>query len=131
MTNLRFDMTTLLVPDYDAGIAFYRDALGFTLIEDADLGGGKRWVIVAPGDGGRILLAKAVSDEQVSAIGNQTGGRVGFFLVTDDFQTTFAQFTTNGVTFHEEPRHEAYGTVAVFSDPFGNCWDLIEHKKAA
>jgi len=131
VTNLRFDMTTLLVPDYDAGIAFYRDALGFALVEDTDLGGDKRWVIVAPGDGGKLLLAKAVSDEQVSAIGNQTGGRVGFFLVTDDFQATYAQFTTNGVTFHEEPRHEAYGTVAVFSDPFGNRWDLIEHKKAA
>lgn len=118
----------LVVPDYDSGIAFYRDALGFDLIEDTDLGDGKRWVVVGPEDGARLLLAKAANDTQRAAIGNQTGGRVGFFLETDGFDETHARFTAAGVTFHESPRQEPYGTVAVFSDPFGNRWDLIQPK---
>jgi catechol 2,3-dioxygenase-like lactoylglutathione lyase family enzyme len=121
---------TLVVPDYEAGIAFYRDALGFALIEDTDLGNGKRWVVVGPENGARLLLARAADDAQAAAIGNQTGGRVAFFLETDDFTGTHARFTAAGVAFHEEPRHEPYGTVAVFSDPFGNRWDLIEPKAA-
>ena len=127
-TTLTLATITLLVPDYDAGIAFYRYALGFALIEDTDLGSGKRWVVVGPENGARLLLAKASGDVQRAAIGNQTGGRVSFFLETDNFADTHARFTAAGVTFHEEPRHEPYGTVAVFSDPFGNRWDLIEPK---
>lgn len=128
MTTLTFAMTTLVVPEYDAGIAFYVGALGFTLVEDTDLGDGKRWVVIKAPGGGRLLLAKAADDAQRAAIGNQACGRVAFFLHTDHFIDTHARFTTAGVTFHEEPRHETYGTVAVFSDPFGNRWDLIEPK---
>jgi uncharacterized glyoxalase superfamily protein PhnB len=82
--------------------------------------------VVGPAGGANLLLAKAADDSQSAAIGNQTGGRVSFFLETDDFVATHARFVAAGVTFHEEPRHEPYGTVAVFSDPFGNRWDLIE-----
>lgn len=124
----RLALTTLVVPDYDAGIALFVGALGFELIEDSDMGGGKRWVVVGGKDGGRLLLARAADDAQTAAIGNQTGGRVGFFAHTDDFTSTQARLVDAGVTFHEEPRHESYGTVAVFSDPFGNRWDLIEPK---
>ncbi|MEM6585836.1 MAG: VOC family protein [Pseudomonadota bacterium] len=119
---------TLVVPDYDAGVAFYRDALGFDLVEDTDLGGGKRWVVVAPHKGAALLLAKATDEAQRAAIGNQTGGRVSFFLHTDDFADTHARFVDAGVSFLEQPRTEPYGKVAVFSDPFGNRWDLIEPK---
>ncbi len=119
---------TLVVPDYDAGIAYYLDQLGFDLIDDVTLGDGKRWVVVGPASGARLLLAKATNDAQTAAIGNQTGGRVAFFLETDDFAETHARFVAAGVEFLEEPRHEAYGTVAVFSDPFGNRWDLLERK---
>ena len=119
---------TLVVPDYDAGIAFYRDALDFTLVEDTDLGGGKRWVVVAPQGGAALLLAKAADEAQTAAIGNQAGGRVSFFLHTDDFAESHARFVAAGVNFLESPRHEPYGIVAVFSDPFGNRWDLIEPK---
>ncbi|MEM6908576.1 MAG: VOC family protein [Pseudomonadota bacterium] len=122
---------TLVVPDYDAGIAFFVHALGFDLIEDTDLGEGKRWVIVSPTGGARLLLAQAADDQQRAAIGNQTGGRVAFFLETDNFAETHARFTQANIEFVEAPRHEPYGTVAVFSDPFGNRWDLIEYKKAA
>ncbi len=117
---------TLVVPDYDAAIAFYRDAMGFDLIEDTDLGGGKRWVLVAPAGGQtRLLLAKAVTDRQRAAIGAQTGGRVSFFLHSDDFSADHARLQAAGVVFEETPRHEPYGTVAVFRDPFGNRWDLL------
>ena len=122
---------TLIVPDYDAGVEFYVNRLGFDLIEDTDLGGGKRWVVVGPKGGANLLLAKAANDSQSAAIGNQTGGRVAFFLETDDFVATHARFVAAGVTFHEEPRHEPYGTVAVFSDPFGNRWDLLQRKEPA
>ena len=122
---------TLVVPDYDAGIAFYVGALGFDLIEDIDLRNGKRWVVVRPNNGAALLLAKAADEAQRAAIGNQSGGRVSFFLHTDDFADTHARFTAAGVTFLESPRTEPYGTVAVFSDPFGNRWDLIEPKALA
>ncbi|MCZ8368348.1 MAG: VOC family protein [Porphyrobacter sp.] len=124
----RLALTTLVVPDYDAGIAFFVGALGFDLIEDSDMGGGKRWVVVGGKDGGRLLLARAANDVQVAVIGNQTGGRVGFFAHTDNFTGTQARLVEGGAIFHEEPRHESYGRVAVFSDPFGNRWDLIEPK---
>ncbi|MEL6436140.1 MAG: VOC family protein [Pseudomonadota bacterium] len=118
---------TLVVSDYDAAIAFYCDALGFSLLEDTDLGGGKRWVRVAPQDAQTaLLLAKADGPQQQAAIGNQTGGRVGFFLQTDDFERDHDVFKDRGVVFIEAPRHETYGIVAVFADPFGNLWDLIE-----
>jgi len=133
VTNVRLALTTLVVPDYDAGIAFFVGALGFDLIEDTEMGGGKRWVVVGAGDakdcGGRLLLARAANDAQTAAIGNQTGGRVGFFAHTDDFAGTHARLVDAGAKFEEEPRHESYGTVAVFSDPFGNRWDLIEPKE--
>jgi len=123
---MRIGAVTLLVRDYDKAIAFYVDALGFDLLEDTDLGGGKRWVRVAPkGAETCLLLAKATTPEQVARIGDQTGGRVGFFLHTDDFARVHAAMLAKGVRFLEAPRHEAYGSVAVFVDPFGNRWDLI------
>jgi catechol 2,3-dioxygenase-like lactoylglutathione lyase family enzyme len=120
----------LLVADYDEALAFYRGRLGFELIEDTALGGGKRWVVVAPpgGNGARLLLALADGAAQQATIGNQTGGRVGFFLKTDNFSRDFARFSASGVHFLEAPRHEAYGSVAVFEDLYGNRWDLIEPK---
>lgn len=123
-------MTTFLVPDYDEAIVFFRDALGFTLHEDSDLGGGKRWVVMAGASGGKLLLARAANDDQRAAIGCQAGGRVGWFLQSDDFAADHRRIAAWGVEFTEEPRHEAYGTVAVFRDPWGNPWDLIEHRKA-
>lgn len=117
----------LIVPDYDAGIAFYRDVMGFDLIDDTDQGNGKRWVLIAPPGGQtRLLLARAVDDTQRASIGNQTGGRVGFFLHTDNFAADHARLLAAGVTFEEAPRYEAYGIVAVFRDPFGNRWDLLQ-----
>ena len=122
---------TLVVPDYDAGIDFYVGKLGFELIEDTALNATKRWVRVAPkGAQTALLLARADGSEQDAAVGNQTGGRVGFFLHTDDFARDHAAMLEKGVTFREAPRYEAYGTVAVFEDPFGNLWDLIEPKLA-
>ncbi len=119
---------TFLVPNYDEGIAFFTEALGFELVEDTPLGGGKRWVLVRPsgGNGASLLIAEATDDAQRAAIGRQTGGRVGFFLHTDNFARDHRQMLDRGVEFLEEPRFEAYGTVAVFRDPFGNSWDLIE-----
>lgn len=120
----------LVVRDYDAAIAFYTQKVGFDLIENTDMGGGKRWVIVAPKGAKetRVLLAQASNDDQSNAIGNQTGGRVGFFLNTDDFARDHARMVEAGVTFLEEPRYEPYGTVAVFEDLYGNKWDLLELK---
>ena len=132
MTNLTLTTVTLVVPTYDVGIAFYVGALGFTLLEDTDLGGGKRWVVVGPSGGGaNLLLAQPKNPAERAAIGNQTGGRVAFFLETDNFVDTHSRFMAAGVTFLEQPRYEPYGTVAVFADPFGNRWDLIERKTAA
>jgi catechol 2,3-dioxygenase-like lactoylglutathione lyase family enzyme len=118
----------LVVADYDEAIEFYRDKLGFSLLADTPLGPGKRWVLVAPpgGNGARLLLAKADGAEQLAAIGNQTGGRVVLFLETQDFAGDFARMSEKGVTFLEAPRHEPYGSVAVFADLYGNKWDLIE-----
>lgn len=123
-------LLALVVPDYDAAIAFYCGALGFTLVEDNGLEDDKRWVVVRPpgGDGASLLLARAADARQAGAVGNQAGGRVGFFLNTDDFARDHAAYVARGVVFEEAPRHEAYGTVAVFRDPFGNRWDLIQHR---
>ncbi|OCO98325.1 MULTISPECIES: VOC family protein [unclassified Ensifer] len=118
----------LVVPDYDAGIAFYCGKLGFDLVEDTVLDDNKRWVVVRPKGAVEtaLLLAKADGERQQAAIGNQTGGRVGFFLFTDDFARDHAAMLAEGVVFLETPRHEPYGTVAVFTDPFGNHWDLLQ-----
>lgn len=117
----------IVVRDYDEAIAFYRDVLGFRLIEDTRLDEKKRWVVVAPPAGEtRLLLARAANEEQVSRIGNQTGGRVFLFLHTDDFHRDHRAWSARGVEFMGEPRVEPYGTVAVFRDLYGNLWDLIE-----
>lgn len=117
----------LVVADYDEAIAFFVGCLGFSLLIDDDLGHGKRWVVVAPAGGGaRLLLARADGAGQQARVGDQTGGRVGFFLETDDFARDHAAFLERGVRFLEEPRRESYGTVAVFEDLYGNRWDLIE-----
>ena len=120
-------LVALVVPDYDEAIDFYVGKLAFELLEDTDLGDGKRWVRVAPrGAATALLLARAATPAQQAAIGNQTGGRVGFFLETDDFDRDYEAFCAKAVKFLEAPRHEAYGIVAVFTDPFGNRWDLLE-----
>ena len=118
---------TLVVPDYDAAIAFYCDCLGFDLVEDTALTPDKRWVMVRPPGGAQtaLLLARAATPQQAQAIGNQTGGRVGFFLETADFDADYAAMRAKGVPFEQAPRTEPYGTVAVFRDPFGNRWDLL------
>jgi catechol 2,3-dioxygenase-like lactoylglutathione lyase family enzyme len=120
----------LVVRDYDDAIAFFTGKLGFVLVEDTDLGGGKRWVLVRPpnSQGTSLLLARAVNAEQESRIGNQTGGRVFLFLHTDDFWRDYHAMRLRGVRFREEPREEAYGTVAVFEDLYGNKWDLLQLK---
>lgn len=129
MARQRLSTISLLVPGYDAGIAFYVGQMGFRLLEDADMGGGKRWVRVAPeGAETAFLLAEAKGPDQIAAIGNQGGGRVWLILQTDDFAGDHARMLAKGVTFEEDPRHEPYGTVAVFRDPFGNRWDLIQFK---
>ncbi|MGQ4712988.1 VOC family protein [Streptomyces anulatus] len=122
-------LVTLVVRDYDEALAFYRDALGFELVEDADRGDGTRWVVVRPrgaGPGTGLLLARAKDGAQSEAVGAQTGGRVGFFLHTEDFAADHARMTAAGVRFLEEPRHETYGSVAVFEDLYGNRWDLLQ-----
>ncbi|CDM56157.1 MULTISPECIES: VOC family protein [Rhizobium] len=122
-------LVTLVVDDYDHAKDFYCGALGFDCLQDDRQPEGKRWVVVKPkgGDGAAFLLAQAANDQQKAAIGNQTGGRVGFFLKSDDFARDHASMLAKGVHFLEAPRHEVYGTVAVFSDPYGNTFDLIEH----
>jgi catechol 2,3-dioxygenase-like lactoylglutathione lyase family enzyme len=124
----RLATVTLVVRNYDEAISWYVGKLGFSLAEDVDLGGGKRWVTVAPssGQGARLLLAEASDDAQRSRIGDQTGGRVFLFLETEDFARDHAAMLEKGVAFREAPRFEAYGTVAVFADLYGNLWDLIE-----
>lgn len=121
----------LVVRNYDEAIAFYTRVLGFNLIEDTDLGGDKRWVLVAPpgSTGTALLLAQAASPEQASRIGNQTGGRVFLFLHTDDFWRDYRMLQSRNVQFVRDPKEEEYGIVAVFADLYGNLWDLIERKK--
>jgi len=123
-------LVSLLVDDYDTAIAYYTGVLGFDLLEDADRGNGKRWVRVAPRGSKEtgLLLAQASDDAQRARIGDQHGGRVGFFLQTDDFRRDHRAMTSNGVEFLETPREEDYGIVAVFRDRYGNKWDLLELK---
>jgi len=131
LAGRRIATVALVVADYDEAIRWYVERLGFVLAEDVDLGGGKRWVVVAPaGDrSARLLLAKADGEIQAARIGDQTGGRVFLFLETDDFARDHAAMLACGIKFREAPRHEAYGTVAVFADLYGNLWDLIEPKR--
>ena len=130
MSGRRLATVALVVGDYDEAIAWYTEKLGLALAEDADLGGGKRWVTLSTGtSGARLLLAKAEGEGQLSRIGDQTGGRVFLFLETDDFDRDHEAMLAKGVSFREEPRHEPYGTVAVFADLYGNLWDLIEPKR--
>jgi catechol 2,3-dioxygenase-like lactoylglutathione lyase family enzyme len=120
---------SIIVDDYDKAIGFYRDIMGFTLIEDTNISDDKRWVVLNSGENGtQILLAKASGPRQIAAIGNQFGGRVGLFLRTNDFDAIYQKLKSNNVKFHEEPRDEKYGKVVVFEDIYGNKWDLIEPK---
>ena len=122
-------MITIVVDDYDVAIKHYVEDLGFMLIEDTALSAEKRWVVVAPSNqGAKILLAKAANKEQSAAIGNSTGGRVGFFMYTNKFNEIYELYKSNGIEFIETPRKEAYGQVVVFKDKYGNKWDLIEQK---
>lgn len=118
----------LMVRDYDEALDFYVGKLGFALVEDTRLSDAKRWVLVAPPGARetRLLLARAGNPEQKTRIGNQTGGRVFLFLHTDDFASDHEAMRARGVRFLEQPRQESYGTVAVFIDPYGNKWDLVQ-----
>ena len=126
----RIALTALVVPSYDEAVRFYVDRVGFALVEDTDLGNGKRWVVVSPAPDDPaacgLLLARADGERQRASIGDQAGGRVGLFLHTDDFARDHARMRAAGVAFEEGPRVEPYGTVAVWRDPWGNRWDLIE-----
>lgn len=122
----RLSLIAYLVRDYDEAIAWFTRALGFKLVEDTPLGGGKRWVVVTPPSGDTaLLLARADGEAQAATIGKQTGGRVFLFLETEDFARDHARMRAAGVAFSEEPRDEPYGTVAVFADLYGQKWDLI------
>ena len=126
---LSLGMITIVVDEYDDGISHYVNDLGFTLVEDTVLTPEKRWVVVSPGSSGaQLLLAKASGETQTAAIGNSTGGRVAFFLYTDNFTQTYESYLASGVEFTESPRSEAFGQVVVFKDKYGNKWDLIERK---
>ncbi|MER5972594.1 VOC family protein [Streptomyces sp. NPDC002055] len=128
-------LVTVVVRDYDEAIAFYMDVLGFDLLEDTLVDEGKRWVVVAPPGAKEtaVLLARAVARGQEARIGDQTGGRVGWFLNTDAFERDYERMRAAGVVFEEAPRQEPYGTVAVFRDLYGNRWDLLQpvrHREA-
>lgn len=128
---LSVGLVTVVVREYDEALRFYVDALGFAVQEDTELSAGKRWVVVVPpGDGGTgLLLARAATDAQRQRVGDQTGGRVAFFLDTDDFVGDYKRMRVAGVRFVEQPRREVYGTVAVFEDLYGNRWDLVERSQ--
>jgi catechol 2,3-dioxygenase-like lactoylglutathione lyase family enzyme len=118
----------LVVKDYDEAIQFYTEKLNFKVIEDTPLSESKRWVLIAPSGAKEccLLLAKAANDKQEASVGNQTGGRVFLFLYTNNFKHDYKQMVENGIRFVRQPTAEAYGTVAVFEDLYGNLWDLIE-----
>ncbi len=126
---MRLSLVALLVRDYDEAIEWYSRALGFRLSADDDQGGGKRWVVIEDQAGRGILLAKAKKPEELAAVGNQHGGRVGFFAQVEDFEAALDRLRFAGASFEEEPRHEPYGKVVVFRDLYGNRWDLIEPAK--
>jgi catechol 2,3-dioxygenase-like lactoylglutathione lyase family enzyme len=125
-------LVSFLVRDYDEALAFFTDSLGFRLVEDSPLPGGKRWLVVAPpgSTGSNLLLAEAATPEQIAQVGNQAGGRVFLFLHTDDFWRDYRLMQAVGVKFHETPREESYGTVAVFEDLYGNKWDLLQPRES-
>jgi|TARA_B110000211_G_scaffold36650_1_gene36851 catechol 2,3-dioxygenase-like lactoylglutathione lyase family enzyme len=129
----RISNIALVVEDYDDAIAFYTKKLKFQLIEDTELGGGKRWVQISPpnGNGTNILLAKASNAQQSQSVGNQAGGRVFLFLQTNDFWRDYQEMKAQGVEFTEEPREEEYGTVVVFKDLYGTQWDLLQLHNAS
>lgn len=128
--RVQIDLVALIVDEYDPAIAFFTGVLGFDLVEDSPSltndGRPKRWVVVRPpGAQTGLLLARADGERQSAAVGDQTAGRVGFFLRADDFDGTYRRMVDAGVTFVREPRTEAYGKVAVFLDIAGNRWDLL------
>ncbi len=133
MVHQRIAHFAVTVLDYDDAIRFYVEKLGFTLLEDTDLGGGKRWVRVRPPGSCEvaILLACATTPEQVASVGNQTGGRVFLFLETDDFWRDYEALRSRGVVFVRPPIEQPYGTVAVFQDLYGNKCDLIQPRASA
>ncbi len=122
----RLGLVTFVAREYDEAIGFFVGKLDFDLVEDTDMGDGKRWVVVAPTTGASLLIARAVTDAEKTSVGNQAGGRVAFFLNTDNFDRDYANWSARGVKFREQPRHEVYGTVAVFEDLYGAPWDLIQ-----
>jgi catechol 2,3-dioxygenase-like lactoylglutathione lyase family enzyme len=130
----RLGLVTFVAREYDEAIGFFVGKLDFELVEDTDMGEGKRWVVVAPASGSNsglnssasLLIARAVTDAEKASVGNQAGGRVAFFLNTDNFDRDYANWSARGVKFREQPRHEVYGTVAVFEDLYGAPWDLIQ-----
>ena len=122
----RLGLVAFVAREYDEAIGFFVGKLDFELMEDTDMGDGKRWVVVAPASGASLLIARAVTDGEKASVGNQAGGRVAFFLNTDNFDRDHANWSARGVKFREQPRHEVYGTVAVFEDLYGAPWDLIQ-----
>ena len=127
---MKLSFVTYVVRDYDEAITWFTRVLGFELLEDTRQSETKRWVRVAPAKGGSgLLLARAATPAQAARVGDQTGGRVAFFLDTDDFGRDHALFLQRGVTFVETPRTESYGMVAVFTDLYGNRWDLVQHTR--
>lgn len=128
MSRRTFFQTALLVKDYDDAIDFYTNVLDFSLLEDTRLTEEKRWVVVAPpeGQGGQLLLAKAVGEDQLARVGNQTGGRVFLFMHTDNLQEDYLRLKERGVKMVRGPVKESFGNVLVFEDIYGNLWDLIE-----
>ncbi|MDM7956927.1 MAG: VOC family protein [Blastomonas sp.] len=128
---MRLAYTAYLVRDYDEAIDWFVRALDWRVVEDTDMGGGKRWVRVGAADGGELLLARAATPDQIAAVGKAAGGRVAYFVHTGDFDRDHARMLAVGVKFAEAPRDEAYGRVAVFADLYGNRWDLIEARTNA
>ena len=126
---VKLALTALLVRDYDEAIDWYCRVLGFRRVTDSDMGGGKRWVEIAADDGGALLLARANKPEELTAVGNQFGGRVGLFLHVRDFDSAYRRLADAGAEFDEPARDEPYGKVVVFRDLYGNRWDLIEPKE--
>ena len=130
----RLGLATFVAREYDEAIGFFVGKLDFELLEDTDMGDGKRWVVVAPTSGSNsglksgasLLIARAVTDTEKASVGNQAGGRVAFFLNTDNFDRDYANWSARGVKFREQPQREVYGTVAVFEDLYGAPWDLIQ-----
>ena len=128
---MKLSLTALLVRDYDEAIDWYTQVLGFRLAADDDQGGSKRWVVIEDEAGRGLLLARAKKPEELAAVGNQHGGRVGFFLQVNDFNRTYGGLAAAGAKLDEEPRNEPYGKVVVFRDLYGNRWDLIEPANAS